>query len=154
MKRKLLLILYALVVLSLIVSACSKATPTPKPEMPTQAAEATKAPAATKAAETKPTPTAKPAEGFKCDDPLGCVEIGPGDPIRIAYMLVVSGPNETLGIDSKRGIEIAIDDVGGELLGHPIELVGEDSQCSPEGGQAAAQKIAADKSIVGVIGTN
>jgi len=69
-------------------------------------------------------------------------------------MLVVSGPNETLGIDSKRGIEIAIDDVGGELLGHPIELVGEDSQCSPEGGQAAAQKIAADKSIVGVIGTN
>ena len=148
MKRKSLLFLYVLVVLALVVSACSKApapTPTPKPAAEQPAAQP----------EEKPTPTPEMAkEEFKCEDPLGCIEVGPGEPIRIAYMLVVSGPNETLGIDSKRGIEIAIDDVGGELLGHPIELVGEDSQCSPEGGQAAAQKIAADKTIVGVIGTN
>ena len=96
----------------------------------------------------------KKVDTYTCDDPLGCVEIPAGDPIRIAYMLVVSGPNESLGVDSKRGIEIAIDDLNGMLLGREIELVGEDSQCSPEGGQAAAQKIAADKTIVGVIGTN
>ena len=104
---------------------------------------------------TKGKRVAAPVTGpFECTDAIGCVDIAPGDPIRIAYMLVVSGPNASLGEDSRNGIEIAIDDVGGELLGHPIELVGEDSLCSPEGGQAAAQKIAADESIIGVIGTN
>jgi branched-chain amino acid transport system substrate-binding protein len=39
-------------------------------------------------------------------------------------------------------------------VGHEIELVGEDSGCSAEGGQTAAQAVAADATIVGVIGTN
>ena len=151
MTRKSLWLVYALVVLALVLSACARGTPTPTPTP--QPVEQPQQPTPTKAQPMEePTPT--PVAEFKCEDPLGCVEIAPGDPIRIAYMLVVSGPNESLGVDSRRGIEIAIDDVGGELLGRPIELVGEDSLCSPEGGQAAAQKIAADKSIVGVIGTN
>jgi len=151
MTRKSLWLVYALVVLALVLSACARGTPTPTPTP--QPVEQPQQPTPTKAQPMEePTPT--PVAEFKCEDPLGCVEIPPGDPIRIAYMLVVSGPNESLGVDSRRGIEIAIDDVGGELLGRPIELVGEDSLCSPEGGQAAAQKIAADKSIVGVIGTN
>ena len=53
-----------------------------------------------------------------------------------------------------RGIEIAVDDMGGELLGHPIEIVGEDTGCSPEGGQAAATKLASDTSLVAVVGTS
>ena len=95
----------------------------------------------------------KPKPKFECTDPKGCVEIKPGEPIRVAAALVYSGGAASYGIDSKRGIEIAIDDLGGELLGHPIELVAEDTQCNPEGGQAVAQKLAADKTIVGVIGT-
>ncbi|MER3458732.1 MAG: branched-chain amino acid ABC transporter substrate-binding protein, partial [Chloroflexota bacterium] len=75
-------------------------------------------------------------------------------PIHIAYALVVSGPNESLGIDSRTGIEIAIDDVGGKILDHPIKFDGEDSGCSPEGGQAAGTKLAADPTIVAVIGTS
>jgi branched-chain amino acid transport system substrate-binding protein len=89
-----------------------------------------------------------------CDDAIGCVEIGPDDPIHIAYMLTISGATASLGEDSRGGIEIAIDDRGGELLGHEIRLTGEDSGCSAEGGQAAAQKVAADTSIVGIVGTN
>jgi len=53
-----------------------------------------------------------------------------------------------------RGVEIAIDDKNKMLLGHPIELTGEDTGCNPEGGQAAAQKLAADKTIVAVVGTS
>src|SRR5690606_33499549 len=45
-------------------------------------------------------------------------------------------------------------DRGGELLGHPIELSGEDTLCSAEGGQAAGTKISADATIIGVVGTN
>ncbi len=90
---------------------------------------------------------------FECTDPIGCVDIAPGDPVRIGYALVLSGANETLGIDSKRGVEIAAKDKG-EILGHPIELVGEDSECSAEGGQKALTKLTSDPSLIGIIGTN
>jgi branched-chain amino acid transport system substrate-binding protein len=93
------------------------------------------------------------AAPFECTDEIGCVDVPAGDPVRIGYALVISGPNETLGVDSRRGVEIAIDHKE-EVLGHPIELVGEDSLCSAEGGQTALTKLAADTSLIGVIGTN
>ncbi len=91
---------------------------------------------------------------FECTDAIGCVDIAPDEPIHIAYMLTVSGATAFLGQDSKGAIEIAIDDRGGKLLGHDILLTGEDSMCSAEGGQTAATKVAADPTILGVIGTN
>jgi branched-chain amino acid transport system substrate-binding protein len=94
-----------------------------------------------------------PAAQFECTDEIGCVDIPPDDPIRIGYALVLSGANETLGIDSSRGVEIATEDQG-ELLGHSIELVGEDSECSAEGGQKALTKLVSDPSLIGIIGTN
>jgi len=96
-------------------------------------------------------PTAAP---FECTDAIGCVTIAPGDPVRIGYALVIAGPNESLGVDSRRGIEIAITDHDTEVLGHPIELVGEDAMCSAEGGQTALTKLTSDPSLIGVIGTN
>ena len=91
---------------------------------------------------------------YECTDPIGCVNIGPNDPIHIAYALTISGATSALGEDSKGAIEIAIDDRGGKLLGHDILLTGEDSGCSAEGGQTAATKLASDPSVIGVIGTN
>jgi branched-chain amino acid transport system substrate-binding protein len=95
----------------------------------------------------------EPVEGYTCDDPIGCVEIAPGAPIRIAYFLVVSGPDESLGVDSRRGVELAVDDKG-PILGHPIEVTGEDDGCSAEGGEAGGTRLAADPTLVGVIGTS
>jgi branched-chain amino acid transport system substrate-binding protein len=93
------------------------------------------------------------ADELVCEDAIGCVEVAPGDPIRIASALVITGPNESLGLDSQYGVEIAIDQRG-EILGHAIELQPEDDGCSAEGGQTAGQKIVSDPSIVGVIGTS
>ena len=101
----------------------------------------------------KAEPAKKPAE-FKCEDPIGVVKIKKGDPIHIANWMVVVGPNQTLGTDTKRGVEIAVDDVGGKLLGHPIKLTTQDTGCSAEGGQAAATKLASDPTIVAAIGSN
>ncbi|MDJ0752935.1 MAG: ABC transporter substrate-binding protein, partial [Ardenticatenaceae bacterium] len=88
-----------------------------------------------------------------CEDEIGCVEISADDPIRIASALVVTGPNESLGLDSQYGVEIAIADRG-EIFGHAIELQAEDDGCSAEGGQTAGQKIVSDPSIAGVVGTS
>jgi branched-chain amino acid transport system substrate-binding protein len=68
--------------------------------------------------------------------------------------MVISGPDATLGTDSRNGAEIAVADKGGKLLGHDIKFDGEDDQCSAEGGQAAGTKLAADTSIIAVLGTS
>ena len=98
--------------------------------------------------------TACGGPAFECTDAIGCVDIAPDEPVHIAYMLTISGATAFLGEDSQGAIEIAVDDRGGELLGHPISLTGEDTLCSAEGGQTAATKVAADPTVVGVIGTN
>ncbi|RME45557.1 MAG: branched-chain amino acid ABC transporter substrate-binding protein, partial [Chloroflexi bacterium] len=97
--RRILIVLALLLMLGLLAACGGGAQPTP-----TSPPQATEAPA-------------QPPAGFVCDDPIGCVDIGPDEPIRIGYALVISGPNETLGVDSRRGIEIAIDDRP-EVLGH------------------------------------
>ena len=126
----------------LALAACSQGGTTTSPE-------ASDAPPATSGTSAAPTTgaSAPPA------DDLGTIEIAAGDPIHIAYWGVLSGADSTLGEDSKRGVEIAIDDKGGELLGHPIQLTTEDGLCTPEGGATAAQKLAADTTIVGLIGS-
>lgn len=91
---------------------------------------------------------------FKYEDQFGVVKIKPGEPIRVGVWFVVAGPDASLGEDTKRGVEIAMDDKGGKLLGHPIKLIVQDEGCNAEGGQAAATKLAADKTIVAAIGSN
>jgi len=132
-------LLSLLVLASMVLAACG--TPTAAPTQPP--AQAT----------TPPEVTAAPA-AFECTDAIGCVDIAPGDPIHIAFEMVISGADATLGLDTKYGAELAIDDKGGELLGHPIKFDGQDSGCNAEGGTAAATKLAADSTIVAVIGTN
>ena len=91
---------------------------------------------------------------FTYEDKIGVVKIKPGDPIRIGVWFVVAGPDASLGEDTKRGVEIAVDEKKGKLLGHPIKLIVQDEGCNAEGGQAAATKLAADKTIVAAIGSN
>ncbi|MEZ4615024.1 MAG: branched-chain amino acid ABC transporter substrate-binding protein [Caldilineaceae bacterium] len=131
-------ILTGLLVMALILGGCVAPGGAPAPAAGDAAAES----------------DAGDAAALACTDEIGCLEIAPDEPIHLAYMLTISGATAFLGEDSRGGIEIAIDDRGGELLGHEIELTGEDSGCSAEGGQTAAQKVAADTTVVGIIGTN
>jgi branched-chain amino acid transport system substrate-binding protein len=126
---------------ALVVGACgSAATPSPAASQP-PGASAT--PVAT------PQPEATPPS-----DPLGVVTIRPDEPIHIGFWGVMSGADQTLGIDSRFGVEIAIDDHGGKLFGHDILLTGEDGGCIPEGGATAATRFAADPTYVGLIGSS
>jgi branched-chain amino acid transport system substrate-binding protein len=131
-----------LVGVALVAGACSS-TASPPPagsEAPATEAPASEAPASA-------------ALGTPPTDPLGVVQIGPGEPIHIAQWGVFSGANASLGQDSNEGIQIAIQDHGGQIFGHEIRLTTEDAQCSPEGGATAGAKLAADSTIVGLIGS-
>ena len=93
-------------------------------------------------------------EAFKYEDKIGVIKLKSGAPIHIACWMVVAGPDASLGTDTKRGVEIAIDDKGGKILGHPIKLSVQDTGCNAEGGQAAATKLAADPTVVAAVGSN
>jgi len=98
-------------------------------------------------------PAAPAATVGPVSDPIGVVKVAKGQPITIAYWLVVAGPDASLGIDSRRGIEIAIDDKK-TVAGFKVKLIGEDSGCNAEGGVTAATKIAANKAVVAAIGSS
>src|SRR5215472_9150030 len=85
-------------------------------------------------------------------DDIGVVKIAKGAPIQIGGYWVISGPDTSLGLDGKRGAEIAFADIGNKLLGHPIKFTVEDDQCNAEGGQTAATKLASNPQIVIVLG--
>ncbi|MBM4350822.1 MAG: branched-chain amino acid ABC transporter substrate-binding protein [Deltaproteobacteria bacterium] len=93
-------------------------------------------------------------EAFKYEDKIGVVKIKKGDPIHLACWMVVAGPDASLGTDTKRGVELAIEDKGGKILGFAVKLSVQDTGCNAEGGQAAATKLAADPTIVAAIGSN
>ena len=85
-------------------------------------------------------------------DALGVVEVPKGQPIVIGGYSSQSGGDTNQGVDELRGATIAIKDADGKVLGFPVKLVGEDAQCTAEGGQTAATKLATDRQIVAVIG--
>jgi branched-chain amino acid transport system substrate-binding protein len=92
---------------------------------------------------------------------FGCVEVGADDPINIGVAQVISGADATLGQDQVNGIELALDyrdgtfdATNGTVLDHEVELTVEDDGCTAEGGTAATTALAADTSVVGVIGTS
>jgi branched-chain amino acid transport system substrate-binding protein len=94
-------------------------------------------------------------------DKFGCVTYGPGEPIKVGTLLAISGDVATLGLDSQRAVQLAIDYLDGkldgkpgQLLGHPVTMVNKDDGCSKEGGQAGATQLAADPKILAVIGTS
>ncbi len=94
-------------------------------------------------------------------DEFGTIEVAAGEPINIGTLLVISGADAALGQDSQNGAVLAadyldgtFDGTDGQLLGRDIQWTHEDDLCSAEGGQAGATALAADPSIVAVIGTS
>lgn len=94
-------------------------------------------------------------------DPVGCVEVGAGEPISIGTLLAIEGDVSFLGLDSQHGVELAVDYLDGafdatpgQIAGHDVALVNENDGCSAEGGQAGATKLAANTQMVAVIGTS
>ncbi len=86
------------------------------------------------------------AQSADCSaDQFGCLTLASGEPIEIGTLLSITGDNRSLGVDSQRGVELAVDNLDGkldgkpgQLMGHNIELVNTDETCSKEGGQSGA----------------
>lgn len=100
-------------------------------------------------------------EGTCGEDPLGCLRIDAGDSIQLGALLRVGADLDGVGLDDRRGVELAIDyldtefdGLPGTLLGHPITVIDADDQCSAEGGRQGAEKILLGAQLVAVVGTS
>jgi branched-chain amino acid transport system substrate-binding protein len=92
-------------------------------------------------------------------DPLGVVTIAPGQPIVLGTLLASTGPAADIGVDSLRGVKLALDYLdlkfdgrAGTLFGHPVQLVSRDDACSGSGGLRAAHALASHRQMLAVIG--
>jgi branched-chain amino acid transport system substrate-binding protein len=131
--------LSGLAVAVLLAAACTAPGGSPSPGATTPGTSPTGSP--TGGAATPPT-----------GDPLGYVQIPPGEDLNIAFWGVLSGADVSLGLDSQRGVELAIEDRG-QVAGRDVSLKSEDALCTPAGGATAAQALAADTTLVGLIGS-
>lgn len=85
---------------------------------------------------------------------LGTVTVAAGDAIQIRSLQAISGDVAFLGLPNQRATELAIEDFG-QIEGFDVEIgTPLDDLCDSAGGQSAAQTIAADDQVVGVIGTS
>ncbi len=83
--------------------------------------------------------------------PLGAVRVAPGEAIQIRSMQVLTGLGD-LGTPSQRGVALALADYG-PIKGHDVSMgAGLDSLCTAEGGAAAANEVAGEPQVIGVIG--
>ena len=85
--------------------------------------------------------------------PLGAVEVGAGEAVHIRSLLSITGAS-SLGASLRNSVQLAARDFE-SVRGYAIEI-GEslDSMCSPEGGRAGAERIVADRRVLGVVGTS
>jgi branched-chain amino acid transport system substrate-binding protein len=66
---------------------------------------------------------------------LGAVLAAPAqaaDPVKIGMITTLSGGGSALGIDIRDGFQLAVDEEGGKLGGHAVELIIEDDARKPE----------------------
>src|SRR5687768_14331000 len=134
-----------LVVLMLVLAACTSDGGAGSPDETASEAPASE-PAGTDGGGT--------GSAADCDaDEFGCIELAEGDPLVIGTALVITGANETLGLDVQYGVEVART-MAPEIAGHEVEFNHQDDGCSTEGGTAAARALLSEENIAGVIGTS
>lgn len=74
--------------------------------------------------------------------------------IKIATQSPLSGDQSVVGVDIKRGAELALEQLGGPLaeMGFKVALAPYDDQANPDTGVANAKRIVSDPEILAVVG--
>lgn len=129
MNKRLLALLSVLVLASMMLAACGGSAPA-----------ATEAPAVE-----EPAATEAPAEEAPAAS-MGTIKIASQSPL--------SGGQSLLGVAIKQGVELAIEQLSGDLvaMGYDVQLAPYDDQATPDVGVANAKNIVADTEILCGVG--
>ena len=77
-----------------------------------------------------------------------------GESIKIATQSPLSGDQSVIGVDIKRGVEMALEQLGGPLkaMGFEVDIAPFDDQANPDTGVANAKRIVSDPAILAIVG--
>lgn len=148
--RRFLTISILVLVAALVLSACGGGAPA---EVDSGGEEA--APADTTEATEPATEEPAAEEPATAEEPTSSgEEASAGDmaPIRIGLYGPLTGPIAFLGDGFDKGITLAIEDLGGEIEGHPIEYVVADNKCNPTDAVNAVRKLIEEDEVDAIIG--
>lgn len=87
---------------------------------------------------------------YRCTDPLGCLEIPSGSPIVIGTILATNGKMGSIGNATLQSVQDTI--LNRMVLGHPITLDSQATECTPDSALTAATSLALDTNVLAVIG--
>ena len=75
--------------------------------------------------------------------------------VKLATISPLSGSSSNLGLQIKNGAQLAVNEMKAEFAkaGMTLSLVAYDDQADPATGTAAARRVVADRSVLGVVGT-
>jgi branched-chain amino acid transport system substrate-binding protein len=73
--------------------------------------------------------------------------------IKIGVILPLTGPAAAIGQEDLKGIQLAVDEAGGKIAGHPIELVIADDQNSPNTGLTEVRRLVENEKVSAVVGS-
>ncbi len=84
----------------------------------------------------------------------GSPAMAAGKVIKIATQSPLSGDQSVVGVDIKRGAELAMEQLGGPLtkMGFTLQLAPFDDMANPDTGVANAKRIVSDPAILAVVG--
>lgn len=87
-----------------------------------------------------------------------CVRVGIGQPIYLGELLFLTAGT---GLDSQQSLRLAVDYLDGvfdgrpgQLLGHDVEVLTQDDECSAVGGRTGALRLREEPALVAVVGTS
>lgn len=86
---------------------------------------------------------------------LASAQAGAATVVKIATLSPLSGSSSNMGAQVKNGAQLALNEMKAEFAkaGMTLSLTAYDDQADPAVGTAAARRMAADKSILGMVGT-
>jgi branched-chain amino acid transport system substrate-binding protein len=88
---------------------------------------------------------------YACTDPLGCLEVPPGEPITIGVLAALSGEHAPAGTEMLASVQQASEETG-PILGHEVDLIWQGTDCSETSARLAAAQLVQTLNLLAVIG--
>jgi branched-chain amino acid transport system substrate-binding protein len=76
------------------------------------------------------------------------------DTIKIGFVNTFSGPAAAIGIDARNAFELALDHLGRQMAGRPVEVTYEDDQQKPDVGKQKTEKLIQSDHVDFIVGYN
>lgn len=72
---------------------------------------------------------------------LGSAQAQEKRPVKIGFVTTLTTPAAVIGEDMRKAVELAVEDIGGTMAGHPVQIIFEDDGFRPEVGKQKTDKL-------------